>query len=479
MTKFAFFQFLEQIMKITEYSGGVERRVLIGMITDSNFLARIFGQWDTHAGSKGLFYSDSANHIGRWCIDYYSKYGKAPKENIESRFEAWEQKHPNQDETKGIAKILSSLDGEYDRKRKKDNTEYLVDMAGRHFTEVLLSKLSVGIAGAIDAGNLDEALESITKFQRPELGAGSFINPLRDEEAMKAAFESENEILVEYDGALGIFFGDALSRDCLFSFMGPEKRGKTWWLIDLAWRAMLQHRRVAFFEVGDMTQNQMLRRLGIRAAKHPRKGGLVKIPKYIRIEGKDVSVKMKKRVFDSPLTWKLAYERSNVLADALGEEDLFRLSTHSNSSISVNGIHGILKTWDRQGWTPDVIVIDYADILAPINPRHERRVQVDETWKGLRRLGQDWRALTATATQSDAQSYHVQILDKSNFSESKTKLAHATGIAGINCTIKEKDMQLNRLNWVVLREGEFAETDCVYVAGCLSLAAPAIVSAFQ
>ena len=43
---------------------------------------------------------------------------------------------------------------------------------------------------------------------------------------------------------------------------------------------------------------------------------------------------------------------------------------------------------------PDVIIVDYADILAPEDTRQsEKRHQVDETWKALRRLSQEWHAL--------------------------------------------------------------------------------------
>jgi hypothetical protein len=84
--------------------------------------------------------------------------------------------------------------------------------------------------------------------------------------------------------------------------------------------------------------------------------------------------------------------------------------------------------------------------------------------------------LVVTATQADAQSYVASTLGKSNFSEDKRKLAHATAIAGINQTDDEKQFQIQRLNWIVLREQEFHTFKCLHVAGCLAIAQPAIKS---
>ena len=45
--------------------------------------------------------------------------------------------------------------------------------------------------------------------------------------------------------------------------MAPEKRGKTWLMIDIAIKALRQKANVAFFQAGDLTQSQMLRQVCI------------------------------------------------------------------------------------------------------------------------------------------------------------------------------------------------------------------------
>ena len=83
-----------------------------------------------------------------------------------------------------------------------------------------------------------------------------------------------------------------------------------------------------------------------------------------------------------------------------------------------------------------------------------------------------------TATQADAASYKQDTIDSSNFSEDKRKLAHVTGMVGINSSEAEKEFGLQRLNWIVLRESDFNSSRCVHVAGCLDVGNPAILSTF-
>jgi replicative DNA helicase len=149
---------------------------------------------------------------------------------------------------------------------------------------------------------------------------------------------------------------------------------------------------------------------------------------------------------------------------------------HPNNSINVRGIESLLDVWERDGWIPDVIVIDYADLLLPPNNKVDKRFQIDDTWKQLRGLSQSRHCLVLTATQADASSYRTKILGKSNFSESKTKLGHTTGIVGINVTPAEKEMQVRRLNWIVLRDADYNELECLYIAGCLGICRPMIMS---
>jgi replicative DNA helicase len=137
-----------------------------------------------------------------------------------------------------------------------------------------------------------------------------------------------------------------------------------------------------------------------------------------------------------------------------------------------------LQTYERSGWVPDIVVIDYADILAPPAGVADNREQINHAWKQMRSLSQEFHCLVVTATQSDAASYNQWILNRRNFTDDKRKLAHVTSMLGINQTEEEKEFGIFRYNFIASREQKYKETKCVYLASCLSIANIAVRSSW-
>jgi hypothetical protein len=461
--------------RVEHRDGSTERRIVIAMIVDPAVLGRIQPKW-----VKGQMKSAWANVIGQWCCDYYRDYQKAPGATIESIYESWAGDHEDKDTVKIIEKFLTGLSGEYTRMRKQSNSDFVIDMASKHFDRIRLERLADTIKGDLETGDIEKARSRADGYKPVELGVGEGIDVLRDVSAIKQAFNTKSEVLIQYPGALGTFFGKALERDALIAFTGPEKSGKTWWLLDMAWRGMQQGRKVAFFEVGDLSQNQIMRRFTVRAAKRPFDKGKVRRPINITHAPDDpmATVDFQEKEFKTDMSYKQALEACQRVASK-DKETYLKLSVHPNDSISIHGIESILESWERNdNWSPDIVVLDYPDILAPPTKYDQGRDAINATWKRMRAITQSWHSLMVVATQSDAASYRAQRLDRTNFTEDKRKLAHVNGMIGINVFEGEKEQMLTRLNWIVLREGEFnTDVDC-HVAGALGIANPAVLSTF-
>lgn len=465
-------------MRAKKRDSSTERRILIAMITNKSALAGISSQWE-----DGLFQVKWSNLIAQWCVDFFNEYNEAPLGAIEGIYESWANSQPDDDTAELVDKFLVSLSGEYEEQGREVNAGYVIDLAGEHFNSVKLKRLSDAVQGDISTGNTKKALLRVNSFSHLEIGRENSVDVFNDSQAFREAFEESRESLVNYPQALKYFFQDALERDAFIAFMGPEKRGKTWWLLDVAFRSALQRRRVAFFEVGDMSQKQILKRFATRVAKRPMKAKKIEYPVSIDRDGgtSKAVVETEMREWKKALSWQEAYKNAQraVKAKIKSKDSYFRLSVHPNNSISVVGIQSILQTWENtSGWVPDVIVIDYADILAPVSHSSDSRDAINDTWKRLRGLSQERHCLVVTATQADAASYKQDTIDSSNFSEDKRKLAHVTGMVGINSSEAEKEFGLQRLNWIVLRESDFNSSRCVHVAGCLDVGNPAILSTF-
>ncbi len=476
-------------MRVTEYKDGhVGRRILIGMITNDAVAGRVAMKWT----DRDMFASQWENELGQMCIDYYNRHGHAPGRNIEGIYERWARTQRDEEVAKGLNLFLGGLSAEYEQAPEL-NADYILDEAKEHFNVVRLRRLITDATAELDMGRQGKALELVDQFSRVDLGAGSAVRVLTDREVVRSTFNSkEGDTLIEYPGALGQFFRGLLERDAFIAFLAPEKTGKSMALLDMAITAVLQRRRVAFFEVGDMSEHQVKRRLYAHLSGHPYRSTnkdlswpcKVKLPSIVtHRQGDDFSeVEHQVRECKTPLNGEIAWEQccQTIRHKIKSEKDYLLMGIFPNDTINVKGIRETLRGWERlyDGWTPDVVIIDYADILADPDGKHDnRRESIFKTWKQLRALSQELHCLLVTATQANAASYGQILLHRGNFSDDKRKLAQVTGMIGINVTAQEKEKGLARLNWIGShRDDNFNKV--VHVAGCLAIARPFMRSTF-
>lgn len=469
-------------MKIERVEGNQERQILTTMIVDDVALGRIAAKWE----ERDMFRSTWANVVGDWCVKYHNRYGKAPAKAIQGLFETWAQASKDKDSVALVDKFLVGLSGEYESLAKDSNSDYIVDVAAKHFTANKMRKAIEQIQYDLDDGKIDQATERWDGFNAVEMGTGAAVDVFNDMEAVARAFEEADEDLIVYPGALGHFFKGQLGHDAFVTILAPEKRGKSFWLMDAGWRAALSRQRVAWFSAGDMSERQMMRRIASRAARHPTKAKewpcLVKVPTAIRrVEGV-VQIKTEERKFDRPLDWRETWKKLQEIANdrIKSTKPYFKLASYPNGTLSVKEIEATLERWERQeDWVAKVVIVDYMDILnenASLPGVSDKRHKINATWMDMRALSQRRHCLVLSATQSDTEGGTIGTLRRGNFSEDKRKLAHVTGMVGVNQTEVEKTLGVYRLNWVVLREGEYSESATVAVAGSLPLGNPAVKS---
>lgn len=479
-------------MRVQTFDGTPERRVLIGMVTNSNFLRRLLPKWE-----DGAFSASPANVVAGWCVDHYKNYDKAPGKDIQGRFEAWSETCRSNALRQQVEELVASLSDEYQQNGKL-SSRYLLDLAGSHFNRVKVEKAIDKARGFLDAGQTDRAMSTLTTVNKVELGVGAGVDLFLDRAAVGSVFAQEtSEDLVGYRGGMGRFFYGQLCRGKFVAFLGSEKAGKTSFLVDLAYRAMINRKRVAFFEVGDEVEEDIYERFLVRASGRPSYSPDGKWPYRVDIptsitkpklpagpDGKDQhppadvtwTSKTFKRPIDEPVSWA-ACERV-MRTKVKSRRSFLKICVYPSGGISANGIGTVLQGMTDSGWVPDVVVCDYADLLEPVDKRADRRHREDDTWRALRGLSQKLHCLMVTATQATRESYDRKILDRRHVSEDKRKLAHATLIVGINVTIDEKEKQVARLNQIVKRKGGYSPRHCCYTAGCLALANPCAISVF-
>jgi hypothetical protein len=465
-------------LKVHRHENKHAKRIIAAMIWDPTVAARVASRWKP----EGLFASRHENMIAGWCVKYISVYDKPIGRYVLALFDEWAQgPGKNQEATIGLVeKLLGHVMEEYEHDGEDHSADYVIDLAGKHFDEVRMKQLVEEVQDYLEVHDVDAAYEEIMKLNRVELGQGAIFKPGEDYEGWREALDmSQLRPLITYPGPLGKFLGSELARDSFVVFMGSAKRGKSWWLLDAAYRAARQRRRVVYFEAGDLSHRQVKLRMAMRALRRPKPGdgGTFEVPiEFEKTDGDEPErkVKAEKRKLAEVTASEVLREWKRIQR----KKDLFRLSCHSNSSLSVQMISATLQDWAREDWVADVVVIDYADILAPPAGITETREKVNESWKHLRRISQDFHCLVLTATQADASSYKQGLLGRWNFTDDRRKHDHVTAMIGINVTDEDKEKQVSRLNYIDRRGDAFTERSQVHVAGCLDIGCPAIKSTY-
>ncbi|MEE9193524.1 MAG: hypothetical protein V3U21_03215, partial [Thermodesulfobacteriota bacterium] len=240
----------------------IERRIITGLIISTEYLQRIRPIWNSK-----LLGASTAKQMANWCIEFYDEYHTAPGQEIESIF-LRKTKKLKEEEVADIQDILASLSDEYERE-DKFNVSYLYDQTIQYFDEKSLKEFIDDIKNEIEEGDITSAKATAYSYQPKIDVQASDIDLSEDtvEEEVEKAFSVAAEPIIKYTRQLGKFLNDQLIRGGFVAFMAPEKRGKTFWLLDMAIRASRQHVNVAFFQAGDMTQEQQLRRACIYLSK--------------------------------------------------------------------------------------------------------------------------------------------------------------------------------------------------------------------
>lgn len=502
-------------------SSFIERRIVLGFITSAKFCREIKPIYKPE-----YMQSKYAVRIIDWCIKYHNKYDKALNKNIESVFN--KQKAKLQEAVvEGIEDILVSLSDEYDDGVL--NVEFLMEETEEYFNSYALQAISDGITDLLEQKDITAAENLVANYKAVKRPITGWVDPYTKEAVLKS-FSEKEEQLFKLPGALGKMMNHQLTRESLIAFLAPEKRGKSFWLMEMAFRAAKSNRKVAILQVGDMTERQMLNRMSVYTAGKSNKVkycGERLIPVMDCMKNQLGTCKFKKRehgffegsqkeleeldydafmqyVEDNPdhepckrcfkknvykftgsiwyqlkekvkpLSWKEAFK--------ITQKNRFikniRLATFPNDTVSVSMIDKELqKLIERHKFIPDVVIIDYADLLIA-EKQKDFRHQQNEIWKGLSRIRQEYKCCLITATQSNAQGHVVKNLDLTNYSEDKRKFAHVTAMYALNQTYNERRKGIIRIGELIVREDEYdSERQCC-ILQCLQRGKPYICSYF-
>ena len=456
-------------MKFVKYDGTDERLAVSALCLDTAVLSAIAPTLPANP-----FPSQWANTVTKWATDHFTQFGECPgAQGITARYTQWAESADT-----AVAEIVHKwLTG---LEPSTLTPGYAIEMIGKLVQKTSVTRLRDQITNSIDRGVPDAAVSAVEAWVKPVLGsvADDGVYLLEDEDAVRQAFHTvQQEPLITLPGALGELMNPNFIPNALVGLLAPNKSGKSAWLLHLAWKAVTQGRRTVFFSLGDMTQAQIINRLLPKVCRCPRHPGTYRIPTKVEYKDKEPSVEFSIRQSGTGVTEEMAVKAFSAFRGENGKR--FRLVTHPAGSYSAFDLANQLERWAQSGWLPEVVVLDYADILNHPQGGSELRHKINATWTELRAISSRMDCLIVVATQSDTAGFGRWLLGKENFNECRRILDHCSSFFGLNTTEQERKLNLCRINPIAIREAEYLNDytgSCVVSAGCYRLQAPNILS---
>ena len=124
------------------------------------------------------------------------------------------------------------------------------------------------------------------------------------------------------------------------------------------------------------------------------------------------------------------------------------IKEYPTKSASTRTIIGHLEKLKQKGITPDMIIVDYADLLKPTASgfkTQELRHSLGNIYEELRGIGQVWDIPVWTASQTNRSGLNAEVITMESISEAFSKCFVADFICSISRTIEDKTENKGRM----------------------------------
>ena len=102
---------------------------------------------------------------------------------------------------------------------------------------------------------------------------------------------------------------------------------------------------------------------------------------------------------------------------------------------------------------PDLIIVDYADLLRPNIVRKEKRHELETIYEDLRAIAQEMKCPCYTASQTNRSGLNAEVITMESISEAFNKCFVADFIFSVSRTIQDKNTNGGRMFLAKNRNG--------------------------
>lgn len=405
---------MEKKMTVSDHFGSnFEEKIIQAFLGEKYFAEQIVEVLDPE-----LFEKRYTQEIAELLREYFYKYDTVPDmEILEAMIQSSLSKNPI------IKKACADFLTKMKDKPLNGDMEYVKENALNYFrTQNIRTVLSDDILPKINVANFEDILPMLKKAI--ELGSDRNIGYEynKDEEDRFIEIE-ENKIKTPWKYVDNLLDGGWGAKR-LVTIIGAAGAGKSHMLVNVGVGALMQGKTVIHYPL-ELDYVEVARRYDACIA-----GVEINSVPNRKVE---VLAKLKKLIPDS----------ANLI---IKEYPMMYASTQTiKSHISRLRLKGI---------EPDIVVVDYGDLLKPISkngeePRHNLRA----VWQELKALAQELEIPVVTATQTNRSGYDSDVITADQVSEDFSKIMTSDVILTMARNLEQKASGLGKMHMAKNRQG--------------------------
>jgi replicative DNA helicase len=121
------------------------------------------------------------------------------------------------------------------------------------------------------------------------------------------------------------------------------------------------------------------------------------------------------------------------------------IKEYPTKSASTETIKQHIERLKKRGIEPDMIIVDYADLLRPIRSTAEKRFDLENTYEELRAIAQTYKCPIWTASQTNRSGLNAEVITMEAISEAFNKCFVADFICSLSRTVQDKQANKGRM----------------------------------
>ena len=158
-------------------------------------------------------------------------------------------------------------------------------------------------------------------------------------------------------------------------------------------------------------------------------------------------------IFSGVPTGNLKFYQEDVQKKLSALEGYLLIKYYPTRTASVQTLAAHIKQMELQGNLPDMILVDYADILKPIGNFTERRHQLGNIYEDLRGMAGEFDVPIWTASQANRSALEEDVIDASKVAEDYSKVMTADFVMSMSRKVEDKIANTGRFHVIKNRFG--------------------------